>query len=405
MPASADTLWGSAQSITRRAARVSLAIAPAKVSSRLQHARERSGGAARSVLAWVLGRSSHCWLAGLGVRVVGVDPGVSQLIHAWSNGGFNGQSQQHGQHVREAQARAATKAAAEGGGGEGGGEGAAPQLPPHHPIDVDWKGHGAFGRDMKLEHCFAVGGKEYHDACGHVAYAEWVKRRAPALRKATAAACALPPCRTLDLAALRTRSACVADWLLEHGGVVYSSKAGRRWRFRKRSLKRRQFDRMAQQLTGGASSVRGARDRGVGLSARRAAVRDLREAVQVTIVFWGDSSAGHGTVIRRRFRGPVLGFRKWLAGQGARFRVWVVDIDEYRTSQSGCWRHGLQDHQFDANKGPSHKQRACQSSSPLLVVDRDTSGAINMFCKGLRAWFPSAPGGAVLDEAFAGRAL
>jgi hypothetical protein len=114
----------------------------------------------------------------------------------------------------------------------------------------------------------------------------------------------------------------------------------------------------------------------------------------------------HGGVISHRWRGPVLGFRKWLAGQWERYRVCVVNIDEYLTSQvcSGCWQHGLQGFTSDASRGPAHKQRACHSSNPLLVVDRDTSGAVCMFCKGLRAWFLSARGGEVLDEAFAGRA-
>jgi hypothetical protein len=79
-------------------------------------------------------------------------------------------------------------------------------------------------------------------------------------------------------------------------GVVYGSRTARRWRFRKRALKCRQFGRMAQQLTGGGPGTR----RGVDLSARRAAVRDVREAVKVCMVFGGGSSAGHGGVSRRR---------------------------------------------------------------------------------------------------------
>jgi len=48
----------------------------------------------------------------------------------------------------------------------------------------------------------------------------------PALRQAHAAACALPVCRTLDLEALRTRSAHVAAWLLQPGLTGWCMAAG-----------------------------------------------------------------------------------------------------------------------------------------------------------------------------------
>jgi hypothetical protein len=38
--------------------------------------------------------------------------------------------------------------------------------------------------------------------------------------------------------------------------------------------------------------------------------RKLRSKVRACAVFFSDSGAGHSTVIRRSFRGPVIGFRR-----------------------------------------------------------------------------------------------
>ena len=347
---------------------------------------------------WVTNGLDWKWLAEEhGVRLFGVDPGCTQLIHCFGNCGFNGQCGQHQQHVAASGKVAADRAAKRAAAGD-------PAPDPHQPEGVAWQGHGAFKKHEKVQHSYFVGGKEYFNAAGFLAHAAWRKRMAPALRRANAAARALPACRTLDLAALKTHAACVAGWMRDHGAAVYCSKADRRWSFSKRGLKRRQFDRMAQQLAWGFTSVRGSRDRGVDRKALRAKFRELRSKVKACAVFFGDSGAGHGTVVRRSFRGPVKGFRQWLELQGGAYNVHVVPIDEYLTSQvcSGCWKRGLVKHCFHASRGPQHKQLRCQSSDKLLVVDRDTSGAVCILCKGLCTLFRRAKGGKVLQQAFNG---
>jgi hypothetical protein len=259
--------------------------------------------------------------AGCGLRVTGVDPGVTSIVTAVTAN--------HG--VR--------------GDGEDGGDG--------------W--------------VYAVNGREYRSACGLVRQQHWLHGRV----KRAGVALLLKRLQTAgkkhgqhDAFVVYAREAIDAFPQLH---AVYGCRTARHHRFRTGMLQDRQLHRMCQCLALGYTRVQGRRwqkrtGRNAGLPVRRPSV---------AVVCMGDASAGWGGPVSRSISAPVVKLREFFRGQygspdglarGGGTDMHWVSVHEYRSSQtcSRCYdARGLKQHR----KG-RFKLKQCSHGGAVLAPDR-----------------------------------
>lgn len=259
--------------------------------------------------------------AGCGLRVTGVDPGVTSIVTAVTAN--------HG--VR--------------GDGEDGGDG--------------WM--------------YSVNGREYRSACGLVRQRHWLHGRV----KRAGVTLLLKHLQTVgkkhgqhDAFVVYAREA-IATFPQLH--AVYGCRTARHHRFRIGMLQDRQLHRMCQCLALGHTGVQGRRwqkpkDHNAGLPVSRPSV---------AVVCMGDASAGWGGPVSRSISAPVVKLREFFRAQygspdgvarGGCIDMHWVSVHEYRTSQtcSRCYdARGLKQYR----KG-RFKLKQCAHGEAVLAPDR-----------------------------------
>ena len=226
--------------------------------------------------------------------------------------------------------------------------------------------------------------KPYRNACGMHARNAWLERRQQSVRGGQAAA------QVSRVAPVGVNS---VDSYLQHiagataafgdGREVWGALACRQKRARVRVLKRRQLERMAQELVLGATSVRGRWSRG--------RPRTLPEEPAHTVLAWGNASVGHGSCISRSMGPPNKELQDFCR---RRFgdRLTILVTDEYCTSQ-GCPLHYEREHRLKGMRefeGPyrvprhSHVLRVCQGlAHRSTVLHRDVAASMLIAARAL----------------------
>jgi hypothetical protein len=248
--------------------------------------------------------------------------------------------------------------------------------------------HGRSGSQSHGAHCIKVAANQYRSACGMTKHAAWYRgmlRRSGFAQLESQVHQVRGVANVAELALHASHKVC----LLDRGKELHGSFTARQWALRVHCLQRRQFHRMAQLFTRGVTTVRGK-----WLTEQPRRIPDVAKP-SMCVVGLGNASVGWNSPISRKHTAPVVSFYDFMQREYAARddHVWVVHVDEYRTSQvcSRCWLHvkrrgvdGMKQMAVgpkDGDKSPCWKLKKCVSGQGCcrnLVVDRDVNAARNM---------------------------